>query len=150
MNNKWSLFVGCVVLLAAVAAVSSTVTAWMLNREQTSVPQDYHAWIHDELGMTAEQERLLEPSERRYEETKRHLTEVIRLANQELAQVIAEDRANSPRVQAAVQRIHAAMGELQQATLQHIFEMREVLEPEQYDRLIELTREALEAQGGKK
>ncbi len=150
MNSKWSLFAGCVLLLAAVAAVSATVTAWMLTRDQTSLPLDYHAWIHDELRMTAEQERRLQPSERRYEETKRHLTEVIRLANQELAQTIAEDRANSPRVQAAVQRIHTAMGELQQATLQHIFEMREVLEPQQYDRLIELTREALETQGGKK
>lgn len=150
MKGKWAVFGSLVLLLALVAVVSSAVTAWVLTKGSRPVPQDYHSWIHEELGMTDEQERRLEPSERRYEETKRHLTEVIRLANQELAQAISEDRANSPRVQAAVQRIHAAMGELQQATLQHIFEMKEVLEPEQYDRLIELTREALEAQGGKR
>lgn len=150
MKVKFLIFAGAVLLLAAVAAISASVTAWKLASKESKAPQDYHAWIHAELAMTADQEQRLKPSELRYEETKRHLTEVIRLANQELALAISEDRANSPRVQAAVQRIHAAMGELQQATLQHIFEMREVLEPDQYDRLIELTREALDNQGGKK
>jgi Spy/CpxP family protein refolding chaperone len=150
MRAKWFFFSAGLLLMAAVAATSSLVTAWRVGAFERSVPQDYHAWIHEELGMTDEQERRLLPSEERYEETKRHLQEVIRLANKELAQAIAEDRANSPRVQAAVQRIHEAMGELQQATLEHIFEMKEVLEPEQYDHLMNLTREALEAQGGAK
>jgi Spy/CpxP family protein refolding chaperone len=150
MKMKWIVLCGVMSLILAVAAVSSLVTAWVLTKQGRAVPEDYHAWIHQELAMTDEQENRLEPSERRYEEAKRHLTEVIRIANQELAAAIAEDRANSPRVQAAVERIHEAMGQLQQATLHHIFEMKEVLEPEQYDRLIELTREALESQGGKK
>lgn len=146
MKGKGLIFAAGL-LLVAVAATSSLVTAWRLGAFVQNVTRDYHAWIHDELGMTAEQKRRLLTSEQRYEETKRHLTEVIRLTNQELAYAIAEDRANSPRVQAAVKRIHEAMGQLQQATLQHIFEMKDVLEPEQYDRLMELTREALEAQG---
>lgn len=150
MNSKWIVFSGVMLLLLVVAAVSSSVTAWVLTSRERNVPEDYHVWIHQELAMTDEQELRLEPSERRYEETKRHLTEVIRISNHELAIAIAEDRANSARVQAAVRRIHEAMGGLQQATLQHIFEMNEVLEPHQYDRLIELTKEALESQGGKK
>ena len=150
MKEKRLFFIGMVLLLATIAALSSSVTAWVLSSQGQSAHQDYHAWIHEELSMTEEQERRLEPSERRYEESKRHLTEVIRLANQELGVAISEDQTNSPRVQAAVQRIHSAMGELQQATLMHIFEMKEVLEPEQYDHLIEVTREALESQGGKK
>jgi len=150
MRTKILFFLGGLLLLAAVAAISSLVTAWRMGALERSVPRDYHAWIHEELGMTDEQEHRLLPSEQRYEETNRHLREVIRLANQELAVAIAEDRANTPRVQAAVQRIHRAMGELQQATLDHIFEMKEVLEPEQYDHLMNLTREALEAQGGAK
>lgn len=147
MKGKGFIFTTGLLLLVAVAATSSLVTAWKLGAFKQNVPRDYHDWIHAELGMTAEQERRTRPSEQHYEETKRHLTEVIRLTNQELAQAIAEDRANSPRVQTAVKRIHGAMGELQQATLQHIFEMKDVLEPEQYDRLMDLTREALEAQG---
>ena len=147
MRTNGLIFVTGLLLLVAVAATSSLVTAWKLGAFERNVPGDYHDWIHAELGMTAEQQRHLRSSEQHYDKTKRHLTEEIRLTNQELAQAIAEDRANSARVQAAVQRIHAAMGQLQQATLQHIFEMKEVLEPEQYDRLMDLTREALETQG---
>lgn len=150
MNPKWVAFARAILLLTAVAAVSSLVTARVLSNPARHAAPDYHAWIHEKLAMTDRQERKLEPSERRYNENKRHLTEVIRLANQELALAISEDRANSPRVQAAVRRIHQAMGELQQSTLDHIFEMKDVLEPQQYDTLIELTKEALEVQGGKK
>lgn len=147
MKVKGLIFTTGLLLLVAVAATSSLVTAWKLGAFERNVPGDYHDWIHAELEMTAEQERRLQSSEQHYEETKRHLTEVIRLTNQELARAIAEDRANSARVQAAVQRIHEAMRQLQQATLQHIFEMEKVLEPDQYDRLMHLTREALEDQG---
>lgn len=138
-------------LLSVVVAVLSSSLTWLaLHVKSQNLPKDYHAWIHEELTLTPAQEKRLEPSEQRFEETKRHLTEVIRLTNRELARFIEEDRTNSPRVQDSVRRIHAAMGELQQATLQHIFEMRDVLEPEQYDRLLRLTTEALERQGGKK
>lgn len=150
MKGRRVIFSIGLLLLLAVAATSSLLTAWKLGAFEQDVPMDYHDWIHAELGMTAEQERHFLPYEQQYEQTKRHLTEVIRLANQELALAISEDRTNSLRVQNAVRRIHEAMGQLQQATLQHIFEMKEVLQPEQYDRLIELTREALEAQGNTK
>lgn len=150
MKPCWLRMTALIALLAATAALSSAATAFVLSRNRSQIPTDYHEWIHRELAMTPEQERRLEPSERRYDETKRHLTELIRIANQDLAQAIAEDRSNSPRVQAAVHRIHEAMGKLQQATLQHIFEMKEVLQPEQYDRLIEITKKALESQGSKK
>jgi hypothetical protein len=46
-------------------------------------------------------------------------------------------------VKAAVQKIHHAQGELQQAVLDHVFDMRPVLTQEQYDRLIQLTATAL-------
>lgn len=150
MKTKAVSFFLVVVLLILVAGVSSAITAWILTARSESVPADYHAWIHKELGLTAGQEQRLAPSERRYEEAKRHLTEVIRIANQELAVAISEDRTNSPRVQEAVETIHGAMGELQEATLQHIFEMKEVLEPAQYEHLIQLTEEALRGQSSTK
>ena len=40
-------------------------------------------------------------------------------------------------------RIERQTGELQQAVLEHVFAMRPVLTPEQYDRLIQLTAHAL-------
>lgn len=148
MKNKLFVLIGGIALLAAVAATSSLLTLYLARPTSTATPRDYHAWIHEELKMTDEQERRLLSSEERYIETQRHLSEVIRLANRELADAIGEDRSNSDRVQAKVALIHDAMGQLQRATLQHIFEMKEVLEPAQYDKLMELTKEALSHQAG--
>jgi Spy/CpxP family protein refolding chaperone len=135
-------------LTTLVAVASSTIAVWSM-RSAASPSRDYHAWIHQELRLTEEQERNLLPSEMRYVEAKRHFTEVIRLANRELADAIGDDQTNSPRVQAAVERIHQAMGQMQKATLDHIFEMKAVLTAQQYERLIELTKEAFEHQGAK-
>lgn len=148
MRGKWPILLTGLVLLSVVAATSSLITAWVMRTAETSRSADFHDYIHAELGMTDAQEKRLLPSEKRYEETKRHLTEVIRQSNQELARAIQQERANSSRVQAAVKSIHEAQGQLQEETLEHIFEMKEVIEPAQYERLIDLTQQALRRQGG--
>ncbi|MFY8269353.1 MAG: periplasmic heavy metal sensor [Terrimicrobiaceae bacterium] len=129
--------------LALVAGVAYHFSVGFFVSGTPTRTEDYHAWIHSQLSLTPAQERLLQPSERRYEEARRHLEEVIRLANEELARSIAEDKGHSPRVEKAVEEIHTAMGELQRATLRHIFEMKDALSPAQYDRLMELTVDGL-------
>ena len=47
------------------------------------------------------------------------------------AEAIEAEHGNGPRVAAAVDQSHAAMGELQKATLAHIFAMRQLLRPDQ-------------------
>jgi Spy/CpxP family protein refolding chaperone len=131
------------VTVAVVAVLACWLTGHYLRGHTTSGHIEAHQWIHAQLGFTAEQETQLEPIEKRFDEQKRHYGEMLRIANQELAQAIREDRAHSPRVTAAVAKIHQAQGELQNATLQHIFEMQPVLRPEQYEKLIQLTAEAL-------
>lgn len=129
--------------IAMISAASSFLTLRMVSRQQSHPAEDYHEWIHQKLNMTAEQERRSLTSERRYEETKRHLEEVIRLANSELAERILKDKSYSPSVEKSVAEIHSAVGQLQKATLEHIFELKEVLDAEQYGRLIELTAQGL-------
>lgn len=126
-------------VIALVSAASSFFTLQLANRSATASTKDYHEWIHRKLKMTPQQEQLSETSESRYEETKRHLEEVIRLANLELAQNIRRDQSFSPAVQKSMSEIHQAMGELQKATLEHVFELKDVLDREQYTHLIELT-----------
>ena len=73
----------------------------------------------------------------------------IRRANKELAEAIKQDQADSPRVSAVVERIHHAQAELQKATIEHVFEMKGVLTPEQYQKLLNLTADELnEVNGG--
>ena len=129
--------------IAMISAASSFLTLRMVSRDQGHPAEDYHEWIHKKLNMTAEQERRSVTSERRYEETKRHLEEVIRLANSELAERILKDKSYSPSVEKSVAEIQSAVGQLQKATLEHIFELKEVLDVEQYERLIELTAQGL-------
>lgn len=131
------------VAVAAIAILACWLTTRYIERHAQQKTTEAHVWIHTQLGINAEQDKELEPIEQRFEEKKKHYSELMRIANSELAQAILEDRADSPRVRAAVERIHHAMGELQNATLQHIFEMKPVLTTQQYDKLLQLTAEAL-------
>ena len=55
----------------------------------------------------------------------------LRANNARLAEAIEAEHGNGPRVAAAVDQSHAVMGELQKATLAHIFAMRQLLRPDQ-------------------
>lgn len=138
------VMVAAVVVLASTSSwVTLCCVRWNEHHEGHERHEDAHDRIHGELKITGEQEKQLELPERRYEEDKRHWTEKIRLANVDLATALREDKSESPRVLAAVERIGEAQGELQKVTLRHVFEMKSILTPAQYDRLIELTAEAL-------
>ena len=132
-------------LLLAVAVVASI--ACVLTARWTGAAHrghaDAHHWVHTQLALTADQEKQLVPIEQRYDEQRRHFTELIRVANMELAQALLADEGDSPRVKAAIARIHEAQGQLQDATLRHVFEMKPVLTPEQYSKLLDLTANAL-------
>ena len=130
-------------LVAAIACAACWLTAQYLNRSRHAEKGDAHAWIHTQLGITSAQEKTLEPIEQRYTEQKKHYGEMLRIANAELGKAILEERSDSERVKAAVARIHEAQGELQNATLQHIFEMKSVLTPQQYEKLLQSTADAL-------
>ncbi|HVU15459.1 MAG TPA: periplasmic heavy metal sensor [Candidatus Didemnitutus sp.] len=128
----------------AVAAVSSFCTLrWAAARPPATL--DAHAWLHRELDLTEAQHAALEPVESRFAAKQLDLSAGLRAANHELAQAMGEDRAYTPRVAAAVETIHHRMGDLQKASIEHVFEMRAVLNPDQGDKLLHLAQEALEA-----
>lgn len=138
--TRWARLVGMFLTVALVAAAACLATLrWAPGR----APADAHQRIHRQLGLSSAEERALEPLEQRFEGRKRDLERALQDANRGLAQAILEDRGDSPRVRAAVTKIHDAMGQLQNATLEHVFEMKAVLTPPQYDRLLELTAHAL-------
>src|SRR5262249_17540180 len=106
-----------------------------------------HIQIHQKLGLTPEQEKRLEPIEQRFAQQKEQLLRSIRQASVQLAKAIREDKPNSSEITTAVAAIHAAQGELQKVTLDHVFEMKAVLQPEQYQKLLDLTGQALSDYG---
>ena len=131
-----------VTVFAAIAACTFYFSSYFL-RGSAAGPVNYHYWIHSQLALTARQEKELQTIEARFARRRDELVASIRGADEELAKALLSDKGDSERVRAAVQKIHRAQGELQQAVLDHVFEMRPVLTPQQYDRLISLTADAL-------
>lgn len=91
MNNVLRL-----ALLLMVVATVAVLSCWLTNRflhgpRASAQSADSHDWIHRELNITAAQDQTLTAVEERYAQRRRELTEIIRLANQELAQAILEE-----------------------------------------------------------
>jgi Spy/CpxP family protein refolding chaperone len=104
---------------------------------------DAHVWLHEQIGITAEQDQKLFEIEKNFAEKQGELREKIHVGNLELAAAMLEDKAFSERVAAAVERIHHAQGELQKLTIEHIFDMQTVLTPQQAEKLNKLAADAL-------
>ncbi|MDP3073795.1 MAG: periplasmic heavy metal sensor [Opitutaceae bacterium] len=135
--------IGLFVAVVAVAALSSFCTLrWMESRRARAV--DPHEWLHSELKITPAQHAALEPIEAKFAEQNRVLRERLRAANHELGGAIRKGRSDSPEITAAVGKIHVHMRELQKASIDHIFEMRSVLTPEQGDKLLQLAEKGLD------
>ena len=129
MSPRWK----SLALTALLAALASGVgtwasTAWVMKQRET--PSLHHI-MHEELDLSAAQKARLESIEARFATRRMSLEAEVRMANRELANAIAASEGDSPQVQAAVDHFHVAMGDLQKATIAHVFEMRAVLTPAQ-------------------
>jgi hypothetical protein len=131
------------VVVAFVAAVSCWTTSHLFLNRAVQPPGDFHHWLHAQLAITPDQDKALEPEETRFATQRKELIAEIQKDNAELAGVLAQDREYSPRVMAAIEKVHHARGALEEATLQHIFAMKPILTAAQFDKLLQLTNEAL-------
>lgn len=125
--------------LAIVAAIGGTWIGSRYVSERARPSPSLHALIHEQISLSAEQERRIEVLEREFAQRRKAREAELRAANAELAAAIQARHEYSPEVQAAVEHFHHAMGELQKETIVHVLSMRKVLTPEQatkFDRLV--------------
>lgn len=139
--KKVALFLSAI---AAVAAIACYLTMRVSQPLVTSDDIASHEWLHRELKLTEAQHKALAPIEQSFGDKQRRLADALREANRQLARAIAEDKAYTPRVTAAVEHVHHCMGDLQKVSIEHVFAMRAVLTPEQGDKLLVLAQQALE------
>lgn len=132
------------VAVIAVGAASAFITLQVCEPEMRGDHASAHTWLHRELKLTTEQERALEPIEAKFAEEHQRLETGIREAKRALAQAMAEDKAYTSRVVAAIETVHQRMGDMKRASIRHVFDMRGVLSPEQGDKLLALAQKALE------
>ena len=95
------------------------------------VESELHQLLHEQLDLNPAQDAKIEAIEAQFAIRKQALELELRSNNAQLASAIEAEHGYGPQVGAAVDRSHKAMGELQKATLEHIFAMRNVLRPDQ-------------------
>lgn len=128
MNARRLALVALIAFIAAIAGV------FIGRHFLPSAPQpaaELHALLHERLSLDPEQERRLEALEAQFAVRRRALELEMRAENARLAEAIAAEHGNGPRVAAAIDASHRTMGQLQKETLAHIFAMRELLTVEQ-------------------
>jgi hypothetical protein len=120
-----------IALAAFVAAIGGVFVGRALLPEAAQPGAELHDVLHHRIALDANQKTRLEALEQRFAVQRRALELELRADNARLAEAIEAEHGNGPRVAAAVDHSHAAMGELQKVTLAHIFAMRELLRPNQ-------------------
>ncbi len=125
------LVLAAVAFLAALAGVLIGRGISERAPEQSSA---LHELLHEEIGLDERQLAQIEELEATFAARRRALEAEIRAENARLAAAIQAERGYGPRVTAEIERSHQIMGELQKATLEHIFAMRTVLRPDQAER----------------
>lgn len=130
------------ILLSAVALVSVSACLIVQHYVRAKDPGQKPE-LFSQLNLSAEQEQKINAIREKFAANQHQCMVLMQQRNRELADAIISDRADSPRVQAAVEKIHEAMGDMQKATLMSIFAAKEVLTPEQYDQLLHLVAKQL-------
>lgn len=118
-------------VLAFGLAIGGAFVGHMFITPAPPVESDLHQVLHDKLDLNPAQHAKIEAIERQFAIRKQALELELRSDNAQLASAIEAEHGYGPQVAAAVDRSHKAMGELQKATLEHIFAMRNVLRPDQ-------------------
>lgn len=116
------------VLSAAIALAASHFARGLLPTKHGS---ELHQLMHDRLDLTAAQQAKIDQLEEDFSNTRTALDAQLRESNLALARAIEAEQKIGPKVSAAVDASHMAMGDLQKATLAHVFAMRSVLTPSQ-------------------
>jgi hypothetical protein len=121
---------GLVAGLAFGAALGGVCRA-ACDRPGPCAETEMHQLLHKELALDPAQHARVSAIEARFALRKAALEAELRAANADLAAAIEAEHGYGPRVATAVDKSHHAMGELQKATLEHVFAMRSVLRPDQ-------------------
>lgn len=126
-------------VIAFVAALAGVAIGCRLLMPGPAPQRDLHTLVHREITLDARQSAALDQLEARFAVTRAGLEARLRADNARLAAAIEAEHRDGPRVAMAIDAVHHSMGELQKATLAHVFAMRRALRPDQaatFDRLV--------------
>ncbi len=137
-----------VALIAFCAGIAGAFVGRTIIPPPSPPPAELHDFLHNGLDLDAGQRARLEALEAAFAIKRRALEAELSANNAGLARAIALEHGDGPEVTAAVDRSHHVMGELQKATLAHIFAMRALMRSDQASKFDAAVTRALTA-GGK-
>jgi hypothetical protein len=119
------------ILLAFGAAIGGAFIGRTFINPPRGVESELHQVLHEQLNLDPAQNAKVEAIEAQFAIRRQALELELLSDNAQLASAIEAEHGYGPQVGAAVDHSHQAMGELQKATLEHIFAMRSVLRTDQ-------------------
>ena len=139
---------------AATVLLAGGTAWWVAGQREHSLPPavasssekspvDFHTWMHGHLDLTPGQHEKMEAAEVQFERERARLQAEIRTCGKALADAIRSGPPESPEVQGPLTKLHAAQGELQQATLAHFYAMKQHLTPAQAEKLLQWTHDGI-------
>lgn len=121
-----------IVLAALLAVAAGCIGAFAAGQwREASHARSLHDFVHEELDLDASQNRKLDQLEARFAVRRQELDLSLRAANARLAVAMDEEHEYGPKVAAAIDDVHGRMGDLQKATVEHVFAMRDLLDQQQ-------------------
>ncbi len=138
MKNRYAGFLLTIVLVALSGVGGAWIGAQLL-RPPMNTHDTFHDRLFSELKLTADQKARMDALERDYAAENKIYRNRLAAANLALADVIEAEDSYGPAVEAAVEKVHAAMFELQGSTIRHLYLMRGILTEEQrevFDRYV--------------
>ncbi len=126
-------------LIGALLGVAIAATWLYISHRHDAGHTDLHEILHEAVPLDANEREILQLKEDAFAQRRRDIETRLRAANGKLADAIARNPSWTPEVEAATQDVERAAGDLQRATLVHVFEMRAGLKPEHrpaYDRAL--------------
>lgn len=137
--RPWAIGLILLLALGAGALGAALQTRWA----NEAGSQGLHAFVHHELDLSDQQEQELERLETQFSLRRRALDLAMRAANADLAAAMESEHRYGPKVAQAIERVHAAMGDMQKATVEHVFAMRAILDAQQQREFDRRVSEAL-------
>lgn len=130
-------------VLALLAGMGGALIGIQVSGGRTHDDGALHSLLHDRLNLTAAQDQRIALEESSFRTRRLALEKRMRDANAGLARAIRATKRDGPEVQAAIDHVHAALGEYQKETVSHIFRMRSVLTPDQAEKFDRAVADAL-------
>ena len=150
MNPRSNIYLWLIATILVAA-----LTAWAVTQRLPSPPESIqvpsglslHEWMHQHLEISSTQHAILDPLESAFESQRVQLRQQIRQSGEVLA-IAIRDAAPDAAILAHQEKLNAAQGRLQQATLKHFIEMKQHLNPAQAERLAAWTHDSILRQPG--